>query len=34
MSVFSAWPYVVLMGVVLVALALPMFRAADEPPQR
>ncbi|MCR6475542.1 acyltransferase [Variovorax sp. ZS18.2.2] len=34
MSVFSVWPYVVLMGVVLVALALPVFRAADEPPSR
>lgn len=34
MSAFSAWPYVVLMGVVLVALALPVFRAADEPSQR
>ncbi len=34
MSVFSAWPYFVLMLVVLGALALPVFRAADEPPQR
>ncbi|ADU37637.1 hypothetical protein [Variovorax paradoxus] len=34
MSVFSAWPYIVLIGVVLVALALPVFRAADEPASR
>jgi peptidoglycan/LPS O-acetylase OafA/YrhL len=33
MSVFSAWPYFVLMLVVLGALALPVFRAADEPLQ-
>ena len=34
MSVFSVWPYFVLMLVALGALALPLFRAADEPPQR
>jgi peptidoglycan/LPS O-acetylase OafA/YrhL len=34
MSVFSVWPYFVLMLVALGALALPVFRAADEPPQR
>jgi peptidoglycan/LPS O-acetylase OafA/YrhL len=34
MSVFSAWPYFVLMLVALGALALPVFRAADEPLQR
>jgi len=31
MSVFSAWPYFVLVLVVLGAMALPLFRAADEP---
>ena len=31
MSVFSAWPYFVLVLVVLGAMALPVFRAADEP---
>ncbi|HEX7863941.1 MAG TPA: acyltransferase [Variovorax sp.] len=34
MSVFSVWPYFVLVLVVLGMLALPVFRAADEPPQR
>jgi len=31
MSVFSVWPYFVLVPVVLGAMALPVFRAADEP---
>jgi peptidoglycan/LPS O-acetylase OafA/YrhL len=34
MSVLSVWPYFVLVLVVLGALAPPVFRAADEPPQR
>ncbi|REM10122.1 acyltransferase, partial [Mycobacterium tuberculosis] len=31
MSVFSAWPYFVLVLAVLCMLALPVFRVADEP---
>lgn len=31
MSVFSPWPYFVLVLVVLGAMALPVFRSADEP---
>lgn len=34
MNVYSVWPYFVLVLTVLGALALPIFRAADEPPQR
>ena len=34
MSVFSAWPYFVLVLVVLGMLVLPVFSAADEPSQR
>lgn len=34
MSVYSVWPYFVLVLVVLGALALPVFGAADEPQQR
>jgi peptidoglycan/LPS O-acetylase OafA/YrhL len=34
MSVFSAWPYFMLVLVVLGMLVLPVFSAADEPPQR